>query len=79
MVKRFHIASLRITDVGAEGDNVFVGDNGELYFVDPIIQFKKPAKDVESHSIMAVMPSKKIGERKEQDFTYVPFMDLHIV
>lgn len=36
-------------------------------------------KDVESQSIMAGMPAKKIGERKEQDFTYVPFMDLHIV
>lgn len=31
-----------ITDVSANGDNVLV-DNGKLYFIDPIIKFKKPA------------------------------------
>ncbi len=35
-----------ITDVGADGDNVLVDNNGHLYFIDPIIKFKKPAKDV---------------------------------
>ncbi len=33
-----------ITDV--DGDNVLVDKNGELHFVDPIIKFKKPAKEV---------------------------------
>ena len=31
-----------ITDVSANGDNV-LNDNGNLYFIDPIIKFKKPA------------------------------------
>lgn len=31
-----------ITDVSANGDNV-LNDNGKLYFIDPIIKFKKPA------------------------------------
>lgn len=31
-----------ITDVSANGDNVLI-DNGKLYFIDPIIKFKKPA------------------------------------
>ena len=31
-----------ITDVSANGDNVLI-DNGNLYFIDPIIKFKKPA------------------------------------
>ena len=32
-----------ITDIGAAGDNVLVGDYGTLYFIDPIIKFKMPA------------------------------------
>ena len=35
-----------ISDVEATGDNVIVGNNGELHFIDPIIKFKKPAKEV---------------------------------
>lgn len=31
-----------ITDVSADSDNVLT-DNGKLYFIDPIIKFKKPA------------------------------------
>lgn len=37
------------------------------------------SKDVDSQSIMGGVPAKKIGERKESDFTYVPFVDLHVV
>lgn len=33
-----------ITDVSANGDNVLI-DNGNLYFIDPIIKFKKPADE----------------------------------
>lgn len=35
---------MSVTDV--EGDNVLLGDNGELYFIDPIIRFKQPAKTI---------------------------------
>ena len=33
-----------VTDV--EGDNVLKGIDGEIYFIDPIINFKKPVKDI---------------------------------
>ena len=35
-----------VTDVGTASDNVLKGDNGELYFIDPIIKLKKPAPEV---------------------------------
>ena len=31
-----------VTDVGQDGDNVLVDDNGELKFIDPILGFKQP-------------------------------------
>ena len=34
---------LAITDVDATGDNVLTDNNGVLFFIDPIIKFKKPA------------------------------------
>lgn len=33
-----------VTDV--EGDNVILGEDGNLYFIDPIIRFKKPLKEI---------------------------------
>lgn len=33
-----------ITDV--EGDNVILGEDGTLYFIDPIIRFKKPVREI---------------------------------
>lgn len=38
-----------ITDVDAGNDNVLADEDGTLYFVDPIIKFKKPAKEVVDH------------------------------
>lgn len=35
-----------ITDVEASGDNVFIDGEGVICFIDPIIKFKKPAKEV---------------------------------
>ena len=36
-----------ITDINpVESDNVMRGDDGELYFIDPLIRLKKPAPDV---------------------------------
>ncbi|MBR1550631.1 MAG: hypothetical protein IJ634_08365 [Bacteroidales bacterium] len=35
-----------ITDVDAASDNVLADDNGNLFFIDPIIKFKKPATEV---------------------------------
>jgi hypothetical protein len=35
-----------ITDVDAASDNVLSDNSGKLYFIDPIIKFKKSAKDV---------------------------------
>jgi hypothetical protein len=37
---------LAVTDVGAHEDNVLKGDNGKLFFIDPLIRIKKPAVDV---------------------------------
>lgn len=34
---------LAVTDVGRHSDNVLLGGNGELYFIDPLIQLRKPA------------------------------------
>lgn len=39
---------LAMTDVSADGDNV-LKDGEELYFIDPIIRFKKPAQRVLNH------------------------------
>lgn len=33
-----------VTDV--EGDNVLLGEDGTIYFIDPIIRFKKPVKEL---------------------------------
>ena len=35
-----------VTDVGEHGDNVLLGDNGVVYFVDPLIRLHRPAPDV---------------------------------
>lgn len=35
-----------VTDIGSASDNVLKGDNGELYFIDPIIKLKRPAPEV---------------------------------
>lgn len=37
---------ISITDVSADGDNVLVESNGQLFFIDPIIRLKKPAREV---------------------------------
>ena len=37
---------LFVTDVGQDGDNVLLGDDNKLYFIDPIIGFKAPAREV---------------------------------
>ena len=31
-----------VTDVGQDGDNVLLDDNGQLRFIDPILGFKQP-------------------------------------
>ena len=33
-----------VTDV--EGDNVLLGEDGTVYFIDPIVRFKKPLRDI---------------------------------
>ena len=35
-----------VTDVGEHGDNVLLGDDGQVYFIDPLIRLHKPAEDV---------------------------------
>lgn len=37
---------LSVTDVDAKSDNVLINSKGELFFIDPIIKFKKPAKTI---------------------------------
>ncbi len=36
-------------------------------------------KDVEPYAIMAGIPAKKIGERKQNEFNYEPYFNIHIV
>lgn len=36
-------------------------------------------KDVAPYSVVAGIPAKKIGERKEQEYNYQPYYPLHIV
>ena len=35
-----------VTDVGQDGDNVLLDDEGQLRFIDPIIGFKQPLQDI---------------------------------
>ena len=35
-----------VTDVGAHGDNVLLGDDGKVYFIDPLIRLGRIAEDV---------------------------------
>lgn len=37
---------ISLTDVSAEGDNVLIDECGTLFFIDPIIKFKKPVMEV---------------------------------
>lgn len=34
-----------VTDVGEHGDNVLIGDDGVIYFIDPLIRLHQPAPD----------------------------------
>lgn len=36
-------------------------------------------KDVDPYSIVGGVPAKKIGERKKQEYTYIPAFNLHII
>lgn len=40
------ISYYAITDVGADSDNVLLGEDDEMYFIDPLIKLKKNAKEV---------------------------------
>ncbi len=35
-----------VTDVGERGDNVLVGDDGVIHFIDPLIRLHRPATEV---------------------------------
>ena len=37
---------LAVTDVGERGDNVLMADDGTIFFIDPLIRLKQPAKEV---------------------------------
>lgn len=38
-----------VTDVGEHGDNVLLGDDGKVYFIDPLIRLHRPAEEVIEH------------------------------
>ena len=50
-----------VTDV--EGDNVLLGEDGTVYFIDPIIRFKKPLNDILSALGGAEQKEPTIGEQ----------------
>ena len=37
---------IAITDVNEDSDNVLIDTKGKMYFIDPIIRFKKPVPEV---------------------------------
>ncbi len=37
---------IAITDVSEDSDNVLIDNKGKMYFIDPIIRFKKPIPEV---------------------------------
>ena len=49
-----------VTDV--EGDNVLPGDDGKLYFIDPIIKLKRPAREV-----LDMLDARETEELQEPD------------
>ena len=50
-----------VTDV--EGDNVLLGEDGTVYFIDPIIRFKKPLREVLAALGGAEQKAPTIGEQ----------------
>ena len=60
-----------VTDV--EGDNVLLGEDGTVYFIDPIIKFKKPARDIIDALTAQSQPSiSQQIEQAEQDTNIKP-------
>ena len=60
-----------VTDV--EGDNVLLGEDGTVYFIDPIIKFKKPARDIIDALTAQSQPSiSQQIEQAEQDTNIEP-------
>ena len=52
-----------VTDV--EGDNVLLGDDGTVYFIDPIIRFKKPLRQILATLGGAEQNAPTIGEQMQ--------------
>ena len=52
---------LSVTDV--EGDNVLLGEDGTVYFIDPIIRFKKPLREILAALGGAEQKAPTIGEQ----------------
>lgn len=42
----YHFGNDLVSVTDVEGDNVLLGEDGKIYFIDPIIDFKKPVKEV---------------------------------
>ena len=60
-----------VTDV--EGDNVLLGEDGAVYFIDPIIKFKKPAREIIDALTGQSQPSiSQQIEQAEQDTNIEP-------
>ena len=60
-----------VTDV--EGDNVLLGENGEVYFIDPIINFKKSAREIiDALSAKSELSISQKIEQAEQDTNIEP-------
>lgn len=59
-----------VTDV--EGDNVLTGNDGRLYFIDPIIRLKKPAREV-IDELSAARPNSDRDSEPEIGLDDVPF------
>jgi len=57
---------LSVTDVNATSDNVLIGDDGRLLFIDPIIKMKRPIDE-----IIAAYPFVSKSDKKQGFFSYI--------
>ena len=49
------------------GDNVLKGEDGTLFFIDPSISFKRPAREIIEKHLLAEREGERLNQNKQQD------------
>ena len=62
---RYAYGNEYVTVLDVEGDNTLVGEDGLLYFIDPIIGFKAPIDDILEHYTEIHIPSQTPFQEKQ--------------